>query len=311
MLEREALTPSSEPSTSVELGGDDVTSHHAKRPLDLIGAGRMGPVAVIGLSKLSAQPTPQSRHGPLAQRATIGVAERHRVVVSSFFQPHALVVHQRGLTSDNRNDVALGDLVHQRQEFVAHAITPKHRTVVGLVVQRREAQRRNVLVQCATAKVAQRFGGVVHHWREAVDTRAPHHVEQHRLGQVVHRVTSQHRSGHDASPRGARPGFEVPSRLDVDVVTHERDAQLRAELGHVLGVRRTRRARVVVNVVDRHAELAGQGQQQQSEGIGSSRDRQVNWRTGRWKVAFVEQGSRVEVHARRLRNGPLGSTGVQ
>src|ERR1035437_9365273 len=94
----------------------------------------MSAVTVIGLSKLVAHPPPRARPGPLSQVATVGVGESGGVVrESSFVEPHPFVVHQRGLTSDDRDDVALGDVVHQWHEFMTDAVTPKRWTVFGFV----------------------------------------------------------------------------------------------------------------------------------------------------------------------------------
>ena len=305
------MSAPSESSTPVQLDGDHVALHHTEGPFDLVRARWMGAVTVIGLSKLVAQPPPKARHGPLSQVATVGVGESGGVVrESSFVEPHPFVVHQRGLTSDDRDDVALGDVFHQWHEFMTDAVTPKRRTVVGLVVQGDEPRRGDELVQRSAAKVTQRLGGVTHHGREPVNTRAPQHVEQHGLNEIVHRVTGQHRNRHRPSTRGARPGFEVPARFDGDVVTDEGHAELRAELSYEGGVLRALWSRVVVNVVHGDGERLGHCQQQQTEGIGSARDREVDRRTGRWKVTVVEQQTRVEVHAFRLRNGPPRLTGA-
>ena len=118
-----------------------------------------------------------------------------------FIEPDPLVVHQRGLASQDRHDVATGDVVQHRHQFVANTIASKGRIVVGLIVQwRRTASTPTKSCSAARRRSRSGFVGSSTIGDRPSSTGAAQHVQQHRLGEVVHRVTREDAGGH----RGAR-----------------------------------------------------------------------------------------------------------
>ena len=98
------------------------------------------------------------------------------------------------MTREEGHDVALGDFIHQRDEFVAHSIAPVRRVVVGHVMNRSNVFFVDEVVKRLTAKGSQRLRGIVHHRRKSIDAGAAQHIQEHCLGEVIHRV-SGHRPG--------------------------------------------------------------------------------------------------------------------
>ena len=87
----------------------------------------------------------------------------------------------------------------------------------------------------------------------------------------------------------ARARFEVRARLDDDVVANERDAQSLADALHVVGVARAGGARVVIDVVDGHDEPGVEGEQEQSQGVRATGDRQIGVGPGVGEVTPRQQ----------------------
>lgn len=266
---------------------------------------------LIDDEKFDAQPPTKTRPGPHTQLTTVHFVKFSLGVVNAeVVEPRTIFVEHVGLTREQRHHVTLGNVTHHRDELVSNSIASKVEIVVRGVVQWLHVRSKYVVVHVATPYRAKGLSGIVHHRRKAVDARATQHVEQHRLGKVIHGVTGKRSLGQDSSSLGASARFEVATRFDVDVVDETGNAQLFTEGTHKLRVIAARRACVMVHVMHAHEELSFKCEQQEANGIRASRHGEINGATGWGKRARVKKSLGVWLHVCRLRNRPSYGRGA-
>ena len=101
---------------------------------------------------------------------------------------------------------------------MSHPISAIRRVVVGLVVNGSDALVIYEVMKFLTAKGTKRLSGIAHHGRKSVNAGAAQHVQEHRLGEVVHGVTSQRPRRKNPTSLGTSARFKVSTRLDHHVV---------------------------------------------------------------------------------------------
>ena len=156
------LAPSRESTTALKLGRDD------DRPRRLRSA-RSTSSALGGCTRrhlrpcraVLAQPPAQPRPWPGPQLSTV---QRPRATRRGRRGPVRRATFVRrtttlGLSSEDRHDVALGDVVEQLDQLVTHPVAAKGQVVVGLVVTRDNASVDDELVQRTDGPRADGFVG--------------------------------------------------------------------------------------------------------------------------------------------------------
>jgi hypothetical protein len=266
VFEAEALTATSQAATTAQFGGHGLTHHHTRRPLDLRGAGRVSLALIVNREEFGAKPPSKSRAGPTAQLTTVHVTHvNRRVVNTDQIEPRSIFEQDVRLTRQEGHDVTPRHVVHQGNEFMSHSVSSVRRVVIGFVVHRNKVFIANVLVKYLTAKGSKWLGGIVHHGRKTVHARSAQHIQEHRLGKVVHRVTGQRPRRENPTPFGPGARLKVAAGFDHHVMDHARHAHTITESAHGLGVIATRRSSVMVDVVDGNVQFGLAGEQQQSE----------------------------------------------
>jgi hypothetical protein len=192
VFESEALTATSQATTPAQFGGHSFTHNHARRSIDFRGAWRMSLVLIVNGEEFGAKPPSESRAGPGAQLTAVNVTHvNRRVHDSDQIEPRSIFEQDVRLTRQEGHDVAPGHFVHQGNKFVTHSVTSIRRVVIGFIVHRNNVFTVNVIVKILATKRSKRLRGILHHRRKTVHAGSAQHIQEHRLGQVVHRVTGQ------------------------------------------------------------------------------------------------------------------------
>ena len=195
--------PTSHPTALTPGDGED--------PLD------RGRVRRVLLGQPPPERAPSRRGGRVGQSAGIGRVELGGRGVGQI----RLGPEQVGLAGQDRDDVALGDVVQERQQLVPDPVPPEGERRVGRVVDRCQPQLPAQRHRLGVAEVEQRTA-IAAHARQPVQACPPQEVEEHGLGLIVGRVTGEDVGGQRGVARGAGPGLEVRACLHIDALGVER-----------------------------------------------------------------------------------------
>ncbi len=245
-----------DPNTTRKLARDVLTRGHGSYAFDRGSVGRIS---------VDREPSPQgsaSQHRiGRCHRFGVGRVDRRRQPV----EKRSLGTEDGRGTSQNRRNVAFGDLAGQGEQLVTDPVTAERRAVVGLVVERLHAQLGTQFVGLGTAERQDRSSMTRGHGGKPICSRTPDQVEQHRFRLIVGGVPGHHAPWKHPVTRGASTRLEIRTRLDGQRVQLEGDTEPARELRRRQCVGVCLRTDSVVDVMSRHDAVCGVGEYDQSD----------------------------------------------
>ena len=248
---------------TAEVGGHRLAACDREGALHRGSRGRV----LLGVGA-GAQPRPQRAPGERPRRTGHhpGIGGVGHALGGEGAQQVGLLGRQVGEPAQEGHDVALGDVVEQREDLVADAVASEPRVDVGGVDDRREAGGVAEGVRLVAAKADDRVGRPRAQRTEAVEAGAPQHGEQHGLGPVVRGVPGGVAGPEHPAPGGAGAGFEVGPVGHHDALGTERGAEGLGGGGHHVGLGRRTGPEAVVDV--HRGDLAARRDREHQEGEG-------------------------------------------
>ena len=216
-IEREPATPPTHRAAVADLATHCVAARDGEDTLDRCRARRMqlGTVAQPAANGSTGQ-----GQGCQGEHASVGRVD----LAGQRLQESDIAAQQIGLPGKDRHDVALRDDVEHREQLMAHTIPTKGWVPVGWVIHRVESDH-GAQLDCLVAPQAADGATRWVETSETIEARAPQHVQEHRLSQVVGSVPGEGLSRERRVARQPGPGFEVGSGSKVDALGAELGAE--------------------------------------------------------------------------------------
>lgn len=215
--DRHPLIRSADASPSRHFTGDGFTSGHSQNPLD---RGRIRWVNV-GEPASYGSTCESDRSG--SERACVSRIECR----TRDFEGVGFVCDEIGLSHENGNEVASGDVVHEGKQLEPDAIAQERAILVRWILERSPAESTTDVDRVRTTNVEQRVANSTRrsseatHSHQAVETSAAQHIDEDRLGPVVGSVSRAHVFGKNCVAGDPGPGFDVRSGFEFDAMRYE------------------------------------------------------------------------------------------
>ncbi len=181
---------------------------------------------------------------PLADRTrrkdSWSACERNRIggvdVAGRELEELVVGPEQVGGAVEQHGDVAFGDVVEERQQFVADPVAPESGVVVGGIIGDRETELCAEGVRLGSSDPQDRVAPSGSDRAEPGGSRPSEQRKEQRLGLVVGRVARQSVRAECRPPSRSRSRLEIGSLFDLDVNDVERDAELHRDHFRHVGV---------------------------------------------------------------------------
>ena len=281
----ETVTVAFDPAAAHQFAGCGITAGDGEHPPDGIGIRRV-PIVLEPVANRSRSEDPR--------RAADGLGVGGIDARSELFEELVVGADQVGGAREQRDDVASGDVIEQREGFVADPVAAESTVVVRGVVGHVEPQLRAQRLRLGSPEGED---GMPPSWpdrSEAGGSRPTDQREEQRLGLIVGGVAGQGVRPQRLAACGAGPCLEVRAGFDVDLDRTEPDLEPCRSCSCDLGIGIRRWPQAVVDV-DRRDLAAGRlSENDQGGRIGASGQPARDSGAGRWKGAPAEEVGGVE-----------------
>ena len=200
-----------------------------------------------------------------------------------------VVAEQVGGANEERHDIAFGDGIEQREEFVANPVATEPRIGVGRVAHRIELQRGAEPARVVAAQREQGVAAARPHRGQPGGSAAAEQGEEHRLGLVVGGVPRQCVRSEQFVAGDACPGFEVRPIDELGPVGAECHAEAIGDPlsrgGFVVRILTD----TVVDVDCDDIEVCGDGERDQCTRVWTPGEATGDGRAGGWEGAAGEE----------------------
>jgi len=179
-----------------------------------------------------------------------------------------VVAEQVGGANQERDDIAPGDGIDQRQELMANPVAPETRVGVRRVLHRIEVQGGAEQVRFVAAQPEERAVRTGSHRRQARRAASAEQCQQHRFRLVVGRVAGERVGPEQLVASCSGPGLEVRAVVEFGAAAAKRHPETIGDPLRSVGLVVRLLADPMVNVDSDDIEVRGDGKGEQRAGVG-------------------------------------------